>query len=412
MIETRVDGSPTACFDLAASFQTVEGAVDAAVDALSGARTRAQDAWEGAAAEAFLAESASFRTELDTLQARTTDFRGELHTFAGALQAVTSAFSAIRSEAAGAGLAVTGTGVLPPRLADDADDDAVADYNAKVAVYNALVTRADDARRSETAAHEQVQAAASAMTADPVVVAILTRFGFLPRDTSPGWLAVWGLGRAGMATGWASSWFTRVRYGDFRPRHPAGSPGGIGGRYMSRADFAQGPWYRRAIEGARSTNYQARPYQSAAHSQWSTAGRWAGRAGTVLTVGTSAFDQWQADADDPSLGTTERVARSATAGATTGAGAWAGGLAGAKIGAGLGSLAGPVGTVVGGAVGGLVGGALGAGAGGWVADQVVDVAGDVADAVADTAGDVADAVGEGLGNAADAISDAWGSLWD
>ena len=411
MIDTRVHGEPTACHSLAASLQSYESALDGTIDALTAGRNETDGAWDGVASDMFTTEVTGSRSEVVTLQGRISSFRHQLVDFADSLSVVRSSFASLRTDAAAAGLAVSGESILPPTApAPDTDDDGT--YEDRVNAYNEFVQRAEEVRTAEDAAHEQVVSASQALTAAPVIVALLQKLGFVLRSTSPWGLGAFALGGALTGGGWAASWFTTVRYGEFRPRHPRGAPGGVGGRYRSMSDFRAQPWYRRGWDGSTPTNYQARQGMTAPRERWNGVGKWTGRLGVGLTTVTSAVDQWREDGDDPSMGTAERVTRAATQGATTGAGAWAGGLAGAKIGAGLGSLAGPVGTVVGGIVVGTGGGVIGGGAGEWIGDQLVDVAGDVGEVVGDAAEDVGHLFGDAVGDAGDAIRDAWDGLWD
>ncbi|GAA1825367.1 hypothetical protein GCM10009771_26150 [Nesterenkonia flava] len=104
---------------------------------------------------------------------------------------------------------------------------------------------------------------------------------------------------------------------------------------------------------------------------WSTAGKWIGRAGSVLTAATSFVGSWNEDsAKHPSMHGAEKGARAAVDAAATTAGAWAGAKGGAAVGAAIGTALGPAGTVVGGIVGGVIGGM----AGGAVGDKVGDLA--------------------------------------
>jgi uncharacterized protein YukE len=412
VIDTRVFGDPAVCHTLAASLQSCESALDSTVDTLTSARTDAGGAWEGFASELFAGEVSGLRSEVVTLQERTAAFREQITTFATGLSGVRGSFAGIRADATAAGLSVTGEAILPPTApAGDAEDDGGA-YERQVGAYNRLVERANEARSTESSTHDAMASAAQAMTAAPVIVQLLEKLGLLPSSTSPWGLGAFGVGGLLTGGGWAASYLTTIRYGTFRPRWPAGTPGGLGGTYRSLSDFRNQPWYRRAWQGSQTSNYQARQGMTGPRGRWNSIGKWTGRLGTGLTVITGAVDQWREDSDDPSMGTAERVTRAATQGAATGAGAWAGGAAGAQIGAGLGSLAGPVGTVAGGIVGGLVGGVIGSGVGGWVGDQLVDVAGDVGETIGDAAEDAADFLGDAASDAGDAIGDAWNSLWD
>lgn len=164
--------------------------------------------------------------------------------------------------------------------------------------------------------------------------------------------------------------------------------------------------YGRAQDGFRSTSQRAvdasraaQPH-SAAASRFNTAARWGGRASTVLTAGTSAWDQWSQDAGRNDLATDERVARAATRSATTtagaAAGAWAGAKGGALAGAAIGSIfPGPgtaIGAVAGGIIGGVAGGFIGSEVGGRVADAVVDGAGDLYNGAKDKVGDAVESL--------------------
>ena len=75
-----------------------------------------------------------------------------------------------------------------------------------------------------------------------------------------------------------------------------------------------------------------------------------------VSFGVSAYEQWQKDSHNPSIGDGEKVTRAVTKGGVTAAGGWAGAQAGAIIG---GSVGGPVGVAVGGIIGGIVGSGLG-----------------------------------------------------
>ena len=104
-----------------------------------------------------------------------------------------------------------------------------------------------------------------------------------------------------------------------------------------------------------------------------------------MTIGLAAYDQWQTDADDPSLSTSEKVERAGTVGTTT---------------AGI--------------IGGVAGSAAGQEFGSWIADgagrateAVVDWVGDAADATGDWVGDAADATGDALSDFGDALT-----FWD
>lgn len=135
---------------------------------------------------------------------------------------------------------------------------------------------------------------------------------------------------------------------------------------------------------------------AAAQQRVTGIGTAARRAGNVASFGFAAYDQWTADAADPTMNTGERVGRSATNAATVGsvsvAAGYGGAIAGAKAGALIGSAIPGVGTVVGGVVGGVVGSVVASGAAGKaisaVNDGVVELGGKVGDAVGSAASTV------------------------
>lgn len=137
-------------------------------------------------------------------------------------------------------------------------------------------------------------------------------------------------------------------------------------------------------DASRQANHagNAAAHHAGAAGRFTTAVTWVGRGSTVLTAGTSAWDQWSRDAGRDDLNTAERAGRAALRGGTVTAGAAMGAKGGATVGAAIGTAIAPgIGTVVGGVIGGVVGGAIGAGAGNLVADGAMalwDNAGDLA----------------------------------
>lgn len=191
----------------------------------------------------------------------------------------------------------------------------------------------------------------------------------------------WWIGTGMRPIGPVTSWFTKVQFGRFAPRGPDGRFIPVG---------SAGFW-----APAKGDNWVANPGKAGVRGGWVTGAKWAGRAGNVLAVGTSALDQWSRDSGRTDLSGTEKVGRAATRGAIGGGGAIAGAWAGAQGGAAIGTLiGGPVGTVVGGFVGGVVGGLIGGGVGNAVADHVV--------------APVGHAIGKGL----DAIGSGAKKVWD
>ncbi|MGO4601884.1 hypothetical protein [Terrabacter sp. 2YAF2] len=221
---------------------------------------------------------------------------------------------------------------------------------------------------------------------------LLTQSNLAP-DDSASFLAWPGLVTANTMFGTSvlASYLQRNHFGRWQPRG-----------YMANGRYGYlprptGRWAS-AWSMNQARNWQANPYRAATVAKWGTASKWAGRAGTVTSFATSAFGQWKKDSADPTMGTTERVTRSATAGAVTAAGSWAGAWAGAQGGALVGAaVGGPVGAVIGGAIGGFVGGGLGGVVGGWVSDQVVGPVGDAAEWAGHTISDGFESAGHFIG---------------
>jgi len=104
--------------------------------------------------------------------------------------------------------------------------------------------------------------------------------------------------------------------------------GGKGTREWKHAfnDRKLGNWkVPESAEGSRS----AKVAKAAGKIADSNALKYAGRAGTAVSFGVDAYQQWQKDSKDPSIGTGEKVTRAATKGAVSAGGAWAGAEAGA-----------------------------------------------------------------------------------
>jgi hypothetical protein len=242
-----------------------------------------------------------------------------------------------------------------------------------VAGWNKVVVMVDDSRHKETEAHGNLSLALDKAMGDGVVEKVLQFLGFVPQNSQAADTGNWLVGLGGLVVGAGVDAMVITRYGRFQPR--------INGRFGSPAGLSF--WERFKAGTTPSESWHANAYQAAVRSRWETAGDWSTRAGTVVTAGVAAWDQWQTDSKDPSLDTTAKVGRATTQGATTAAGAWAGAEGGAWLGGAIGTAICPgVGTVVGGVVGGLVGGAVGAWGGGEIGNVLVDPVGKATDAAA------------------------------
>lgn len=95
-------------------------------------------------------------------------------------------------------------------------------------------------------------------------------------------------------------------------------------------------------------------------SKVTTTLKWAGRAGNVFSFASSAYEQWEKDSHNPSMGEREKVARATAKGLLTAGFGFLGGKAGSTTGAIVGAcVGGPLCAAVGGIVGGVIGGVAG-----------------------------------------------------
>ena len=193
------------------------------------------------------------------------------------------------------------------------------------------------------------------------------RDSILPPDDANAWmLGGWTFGRGLAGLGAAADIYVYGKYGDLRPTH------GKHVRVTNRVKLERG-W--------RPSQWAAKPNTEAARSEWLKRGRWAARGGSVVSGGFVAYDQWQRDSANPSLGTEEKVARSTVRGGATFAGALGGAKVGASIGATIGSFVPGPGTAVGAAVGGFLGAAVGDMVGSKLNDLTEGVTSSVSDGV-------------------------------
>jgi hypothetical protein len=386
-LETYVEGDATTCLSAAGGVRDAQRALDDAEDGVHNARFRAADLWHGDAGEAFYDNATTTSRHMASVAGKMHAVNVALTDFAGELEVVRSKMADARGIALANGLAVDGSQIRMPASpgADGQDRDAL--NNRQVAGWNAAVVIVSDARRKESEAHGNLARALGQAMGDGVIEDVLKFLGLLPKDGAPVHMGDWAAGLAGLAYGVGASHMIYTRYGQFQPRAKKGFGTAKG------MDF----WKRYGAGLDADDNWHAKSYRAPIRGKWQAAGKWGGWAGLGVTAGVAAWDQWEEDSHDPSLGTAERVGRTGTQTLATAGGAGAGAWAGTVIGGAIGTALFPgVGTVVGGAVGGLIGGAAGGWAGEKVGDWGVDLGGTVTDAVSSRVGDAAGSVGDGL----------------
>lgn len=397
LLDLVVHGDAAACRTAAADAGAVRVTVATATDDVRRAASTT-DTWRGRAATRFEVRVDTICRDLRELDQRLETLESALTDFAGELAVVKTQMTQARSVGLAGGVAERGGSLVRPQAPADATPDEVTAHNEVVEAWNEAVGIADHARVKEQEAHKRLGDGIKKSTGDGFVVDLLQRLGFLPPDFADGDdVGAWLFGLGGLGLGAGVGWMVNGRYGVFQPR--------INGRFASPSGMS---FWQRTWAATRTDSFHARPYAAATRNNWATAGRWASRAGTVVTAVSAGWNQWQSDADDPSMGDVEQGTRAATMGATTAAGAWAGAQGGAWAGGAIGTAICPgVGTVVGGVVGGIVGGAVGGFVGSEAGQAILDPVGDAADAAADWTGDR-------LSDAGDALSDAGDTLtfWD
>jgi uncharacterized protein YukE len=391
VIELTVHGDPAACRAAAEDARAAARTIEGSLDTLHHAQSSSTSAWEGAAGDGFRSRLTDTAGDLSELKGRIAPASQALDTFADELDVVKNALADVRAAATAAGLSVSGDTITPPSTPEaEADQGEVDAYNVKVKVYNHAFEQAEAARTKETKAHTSLGSAMTASNGDGWFENLMEELGFAPPDgMDPVDDTAWLLGLGGLGFGVASGTMLKGVLQVFQPRTAVGFGSTEGMNYWQRLAAA-----------TKSDSWRAKAYQAATRDKWASAGKWATRAGSVVTAATSGWDQWKADADDPSLDTGERVDRAATKGASTAAGAYVGAEAGAWAGGAIGTAICPgIGTVIGGAAGGLIGGFAGSSAGAWVGDELnnaYDGIGHAAADVADKAGDVASDVGDAV----------------
>ena len=401
LLDTQVYGDPAACSAAAGAVGGVRTAVSDAESEAGKARSLASS-WRGQAGAAFEARLDATIKDLAGLGERLTAMESALSDFAGELTVVRGRMAHARAVASAGGVSVTGTDVHRPVAPDVLSQGQAGAFDAKAAAWNEAVGIAEAARTKETEAHDHLRDGLARTTGDGFLEDLLERLGLLPADFADGDdVGAYLLGLGGLGFGAATGYLVSSRYGIFQPR--------VAGRFASPAGLG---FWGRLRAGASSDSFHARPYTAGARDWWGRAGKIGGYAGTALTGGFAAWNQWQADADDPSLSDANKAGRAGAMGVSTAAGAWAGAEAGAWAGGAIGTAICPgIGTAIGGVAGGLIGGAAGGFAGSEVGQEVMGAVGDATEAtvgwVGDTAGDVGDWAADTGGDVVDAVT-----FWD
>ena len=398
-IDTHLDATPSDITASATAIGTIKTNVDSAEDDLISARKSACEL-EGSSAVAALSSLSTAVDGCEDLVTDLGDYKTALDNLASALSSIDTDLQGIRDQATAGGLTLNGETVVEPKssypLGANPDNSVEVYENSveqdRISLYKNLETQTSDIRTREKEARQAFSDACAKIGTNPIAHAAsnAVKGYFIPDTRAGGWVGAaragtWGISRtrdiaslveaAGLRASSANVTRT-LKYTKYVTNRSANA-----GRHALRgitktkdvvteAGGKGTQQWKHALSDRKLSNWS--PTKAAEGSTGAKvvdtvrkAGKplkWAGRAGTAVSFGVDAYEQWQKDSKDPSIGQGEKVARAATKGAGSAAGGWAGAQAGAAIGACVG---GPVGA----AVGGIVGGVVGSGAGGWLADQ-------------------------------------------
>jgi len=407
-------GDPGSIERVASELTTAHGALTTTQgDVTSGVSRVVPGSWQGSAAGAFQGHMATEGSAIETLARTTAQMASVLNQLASTLRRAQSLAQQAEGIAHAHGLTVGSDGQVSMPVGRAGLPPDPAQVRARAEAQTVM----DGARSTAHGAQAQASAALSGLSVPQVQPGVSVQaaaawaqqgvpksFGedlwkalrgnVLP-PSAMGALGVglWGFGRGLSVMGGTSSWMTKVVLGRFAPR-------GDLGRFVSPADMSL---WERAIASTDGKNWVANPFMSDTRGAWASVGKWGGRAGGVLAIGTSALGQWMQDSGNPNLDTSQRIGRSAYRGVVAGGAAWGGAVAGAEAGAAIGTLIGPEGTVIGGIVGGIAGGVIGSGVGNWVVDHTVNAVGDGAKAVTHAVGDAGSTVIHDVGSAGSSV---------
>ncbi|WP_454925561.1 hypothetical protein [Actinomyces gerencseriae] len=400
-IDTHLDATPSDITASATAIGTIKTNVDSAEDDLISARKSACEL-EGSSAVAALSSLSTAVDGCEDLVTDLGDYKTALDNLASALSSIDTDLQGIRDQATAGGLTLNGETVVEPKssypLGANPDNSVEVYENSveqdRISLYKNLETQTSDIRTREKEARQAFSDACAKIGTNPIAHAAsnAVKGYFIPDTRAGGWVGAaragtWGISRtrdiaslveaAGLRASSANVTRT-LKYTKYVTNRSANA-----GRHALRgitktkdvvteAGGKGTQQWKHALSDRKLSNWS--PTKAAEGSTGAKvvdtvrkAGKplkWAGRAGTAVSFGVDAYEQWQKDSKDPSIGQGEKVARAATKGAGSAAGGWAGAQAGAAIGACVG---GPVGA----AVGGIVGGVVGSGAGKALADKAL-----------------------------------------
>ena len=396
-IDTHLDATPSEITSSATAIGNIETHVDSAEDDLISARKNVVELEGDTAFNASIA----IGTEVNNCEDLVSDlksYKNALTNFATAMGKVKTDLEGIRSRATNGGLTVNGERIEQPTDSfpmgvdpnNSAEVRAFGEEQEKLTLYKTLETETSHIRDRETEARQAFADACTRITdGHPVTQAVAGAVGgfFVPNTKNGGWRAAagvgtWAISRVGNGVKMAEAIGLRASGATVTRKVVVGHKENVRTHDINKGDLSRKVKMKREFtteaEG-KGTKQWRYAFKDRKLSNWSVpkgaegtraakavdmarkvgsskALKYAGRAGTAVSFGVDAYQQWEKDSHNPSIGTGEKVTRAVTAGAGSAVGGWAGAQAGAAIGACVG---GPVGAVVGGAVGAAIGSGLG-----------------------------------------------------
>ena len=394
-IDTHLDATPSEITSSATAIGNIETHVDSAEDDLISARKNVVELEGDTAFNASIA----IGTEVNNCEDLVSDlksYKNALTNFATAMGKVKTDLEGIRSRATNGGLTVNGERIEQPTDSfpmgvdpnNSAEVRAFGEEQEKLTLYKTLETETSHIRDRETEARQAFADACTRITdGHPVTQAVAGAVGGFFVPNNGGWRAAagvgtWAISRVGNGVKMAEAIGLRASGATVTRKVVVGHKENVRTHDINKGDLSRKVKMKREFtteaEG-KGTKQWRYAFKDRKLSNWSVpkgaegtraakavdmarkvgsskALKYAGRAGTAVSFGVDAYQQWEKDSHNPSIGTGEKVTRAVTAGAGSAAGGWAGAQAGAAVGACVG---GPVGAVVGGAVGAAIGSGLG-----------------------------------------------------
>ncbi|MGZ4447693.1 MAG: hypothetical protein ACXVWZ_04365 [Nocardioides sp.] len=251
-----------------------------------------QAEWQGDAADAFRTNARPVCEKVSDVQQRIAAVAVALTTFSDEIEALAAAARSIRIAAGAAGLATSGDRVFPPSGPASAQPTTA---DALTRAYELARASAHSVREDEVRIHNQLEQVLAAACDDGWFVEALRKAGLLPPDNADPSAALGFVGEKFLdLTGKGLEWGATLGLGRFAPR--------VKGRFV---DITDG----RLLDRLDLKNWVATSGKGAARTGFLSAGKIAGHGAAAVGALVTGLDQWQQDAQDPTMDDGERLLR-------------------------------------------------------------------------------------------------------